>query len=298
MPPPTPPQKLSRRTRLAGATLALSAALAASSGCSRGDRDRPQTGNLLVDVVSPLIDTESPAETARAMFDATDPDRRRRAIVRTADAPWGGDEKYVRLYRMMLGSFDESPDAEGAPDPDPTVQAAAIQALGRHGEPSDAKLIAPRLDSDSTFVRWEAAKALQRLHDPAPPVVRGLIERVTQDEDVDVRLASATALGQYPRPDVFDVLVAALSDEDYSVRHAARGSLATLTGTDQGPEASDWLDWASQHRDDMFAESDTFTYETYQPPRSMFDTLKFWEGSDGPEQHRPDGYDPTTTPAP
>ena len=271
---------------------ALSAAMAATTACSWGDPNRPQTGNLLVDAVAPLIETESPAETARAMFDTTDPDRRRRAIVRTADAPWGGDEKYVRLYRMMLGSFDDAPEPEGAPDPDPTVQAAAIQALGRHGHASDARLIAPRLESDSTFVRWEAAKALQRLHDPATPVVRGLIERVTKDEDVDVRLAAATALGQYPRRDVFDVLVAALSDEEYSVRHAARASLTTLTGTDEGAEASDWVEWASTHRDGLFAGSETFTYETYQPPRSMFDKLKFWESQEQQEEREPAGYAP------
>ncbi len=259
-------------------------------GCRSDRANRPKTGNVLVDLVAPLVGGESPAEVTRAMFDGTNPDRRRYAVVRTANAPWGGDAKYVRLYRMMLGSFDDNPDAEGSPDPDPTVRAAAIQALGRHGEPADAELIAPRLDSDSTFVRWEAAKALQRLHRPSPAVIRPLIERVTRDEDPDVRLASATALGQYPRPDVFDALVAALSDEEYSVRHAARESLTTLTGTDEGAEATAWLDWAAKHRGNLFNAEETFTYRTYQPPRGLIDKLRFWE--DDPNTRRlPEGYD-------
>ena len=89
-------------------------------------------------------------------------------------------------------------------DPDATVRAACIKALGAHGTVDDALLIIPRLKDEAAFVRWQAAKSLQRIHHEQ--AVGPLLDAMKSDEDVDVRMAAADALGQYPRPAVFDAL--------------------------------------------------------------------------------------------
>ena len=71
-------------------------------------------------------------------------------------------------------------------------------------------LVAKSLPSPFRQVRLAAAKALQRLHDPA--VADSMWTRmIDPNEDSDVRAEIAIALGQYPTPAVFNALVAALS---------------------------------------------------------------------------------------
>ncbi len=56
-------------------------------------------------------------------------DDRQLGILLLANAPWGGADVYVRLYRLGL-------DDEGA------VRTAAVRAIGLHGSPDDAARIA------------------------------------------------------------------------------------------------------------------------------------------------------------
>ncbi|MEM8781687.1 MAG: HEAT repeat domain-containing protein [Planctomycetota bacterium] len=239
----------------------------------------PDDQSVLLTLVQGLSGP-TPSQTARQVFDREDPDVRRRAIAMLSAAEWGGESEYLAVYRLILT------------DPDPTVRAACAAALGRHGEPGDALLVGNQLDAEEAFLRWEAAKALRRLHNPV--AVPRLIETLQTDEDPDARMAAAEALGQYHRREVFDALVSALTEPEYGIAHAARGSLHTLTGHDAGSEPRDWRTFAAENPSDLFANARPYTYRGYIAPPGLlqrtWQKAAFWEEPESNEQ-TPEGME-------
>jgi HEAT repeat protein len=217
---------------------------------------------------------QSSAELAADAFDLEDPDKRRRSIIAIANGPHGDKTPYRRLYRKLTT------------DPDPTVRAACARALGMHGHVPGATTLAELLDDESTFVRWEAAKALQRIHNPA--VTQPLIDTLQEDDDADVRMAAAHALGQYAQPAVVDALITGLRDQNYGVVQQTRDSLRTLTGHPGPANAADWLRWVEAHRGELFAQQQRYTYQPYHGPPNWLDRATFWSES-GPRQRIPRG---------
>lgn len=240
-------------------TLAM-ALIAASwlSGCGSGT-----PGQNLNEWMGSILPPK-PGDVARDAVNPYDPDLRRKSLQALGKAAWGGEEPYMRLYRMLVD------------DPDPTVRAAALAALGKHGTQEDIDRVLPYLeyDTDNKIVRWEAAKALQRLHreDAATPLTRSLAD----DEDADVRMACADALGQYHVRPVFQALVGALTDRDYGVVQQSRASLVTLTGQDFGDDGRAWLEWA-KGTDNLFANASTYYYPQFSRPRTTFEKIQFWK---------------------
>ncbi len=230
-------------------------ALATLGGCDTIQSDFSQ----FVDSFS----QPTPAEAAQWAADPNDRENARRGTVLLANAPWGGALPYLRLYRLY---------AEEAPDP--LVRAAALQALGRHGDASDAVLVAKSLESPFRQVRLAAAKSLQRLHDPvvADSIWPRLIDAT---EDPDVRTELAIALGQYQTPAVFQALVAALSQRELAVNIAALDSLRTLTGANLGLDEDAWLRlYASTAT--PFAGGRIYLYPTFVRRLDIWDRLIFW----------------------
>ncbi|MBI1369356.1 MAG: hypothetical protein GC162_11975 [Planctomycetes bacterium] len=204
-----------------------------------------------------------PADVARDAFNVTDPDKRRRSVNLLSNAPFGGEAPYLKTYRLLVD------------DPDPTVRAACLRALGKHGQISDVPAILPYLKDKTSFVRWEAAKALQRLH--SPDAVDPLLTTLHEDDDPDVRTAAANALGQYPEPRVFAALIGALQDEDFTVVTEVVHSLEVLTGQDYGEDGAQWLSW-SQHQDKhLFAGQEAYYYPQFVRPPTIWDKIKFWK---------------------
>jgi HEAT repeat protein len=237
--------------------------LAALTGCESGQGPGEVMAGWFDGLGSP-----PPAQVAADAFDPDDPDKRRESIILLANASWGGEEPYLKAYRELTG------------DPDPTVRAAAVSALGRHGEPADATLLTERLVNDeSKIVRWEAARALQKIHHPE--AIDPLIRALGDDADADVRMTAAQALAQYPRRQVFDALVGALNDENFAVVTAAHESLKTLTGRDLPDRTTAWWQWA-QERENLFADGRPYYYQPYHRPPGMLDRMQFWKDSDAP----------------
>ncbi|MFM1803627.1 MAG: hypothetical protein RL136_506 [Planctomycetota bacterium] len=206
----------------------------------------------------------SPAQAAAWAADPNDRENARRGTILLATAPWGGTEVYLRMYRLY------ATDA-----PDPLVRAAAIQALGRHGATEDASLVARNLESPYRQVRLAAAKALQRLHDPA--VADTIWTRlVNVDEDSDIRTELAISLGQYPTPAVFNALVAALSQRELAVNLAALDSLRTITGKDYGIEEDAWLRHMVTAKPPLL-ESPPYLYPTFVRELDIWDDIAFWD---------------------
>lgn len=215
---------------------------------------------------------KTPRQAAIEMFDQYDPDNRREGTLLISNSTFGGTDIYITAYRDMVEN-----------ERDPLALAVAVRALAKHGEPDDALLIVPLLEHENLQVRWEAAKGLQRLHNPA--VVPALLTTLGKtdipgrdDEEPAVRQAAAIALGQYPEDRVFQGLVAALDARELSVNLAAQHSLETLTGTSQGLDRIDWLTWyqSLDHPSEVFAQQEEYLFPTYVRNRAWWEYIAFW----------------------
>jgi hypothetical protein len=243
----------------------------ALAGCSTAGQDLSELGAALTPT--------TPSEAARMMVDPYDPDDRRKGTVLISNSPFGGADPYVAVYRDMV-----------AHEPDPLARAAAITALGRYGKPSDAPEIATDLSDEQFQVRWEAAKALQRIHNPQ---VVGQLLRVLLDvdEQPDIRVAAAVALGQYAQDRVFQGLVGALDARELAINEASAKSLGTLTGKDLGLDAKAWLEWYNS-TDEPFADQQQYLYPTYQRKETFLEKLAFWSQKTYEQPSPPAGAQP------
>jgi hypothetical protein len=207
----------------------------------------------------------TPPEAGRMMIDQYDANKRREGTILISNAPFGGAPPYLANYRDMV-------DHES----DPIVKAVAIRALARHGEPADALRITPHLSHENFQVRWEAAKGLQRLHNPA---VAGDLIRVLLDESeqADVRIAAAIALGQYPEDRVFHGLLSALDERELAVNAAAERSLNLLTSQSFDMDSLRWLNWYnSVGSSAAFSRQQEYLYPTYWRDETIWEKLAFW----------------------
>ena len=209
----------------------------------------------------------TPSEAARWAVDPTDADKRREGIILLSNAPFGAVEVYVNLYRDSVAN-----------ERDPIVKAAAIQALGKHGAPADALRIMPHLSATNDQLRWSAAKALQRLHNPAvvPELLRTL---ASENENRDVRIAVADALGQYPEDRVVQGLIGGLNARELAINTASERSLQTLTGMSFNLNAADWLAWYGEaiKTNSAFASQRDYLYPTYQRDILWYEHIVFWK---------------------
>ncbi|MEM6552443.1 MAG: HEAT repeat domain-containing protein [Planctomycetota bacterium] len=256
-----------------GLMLLMGVVLLPMTGCT-GRSGYPLVGQIVDVVVTP-----SPREAVLNAYNTFDPDLRRESIDLLSAAPFGGEEQYLKTYRLIID------------DPDPLVTAACLRALGRHGDTRDGPAIIRRLEDESSMVRWAAAEALQRIHLPRT-AVQPLITAVNEDESTDVRRAAAVALGQYEQPVVFDTLVGVLNDADFTVSQAAHQSLVFLTGQAALPvDSRPWLAWAADNRGRLFAGGEAYVYRDYPDLPTFFDWFLFWRGEAPPVLGTPVGLE-------
>jgi hypothetical protein len=208
----------------------------------------------------------TPSEAARDMVDPHDADKRRTGTTLISNSPFGGVDVYVRAYRDMVDN-----------ERDPVVKAMAIRALARHGDPADAMRITPHLHHESVQVRWEAAKGLQRLHNNAavPELLKVLRD---ESEQSDIRIAAATALGQYPQDRVAQGLIDALDARELGVNMAAETALGTLTGQELGLDRTVWYGWYTQAAaaNQAFLGQREYLYPTYYRDDLWWERMMFW----------------------
>ena len=254
--------------RIVGLVTVCAGVLAVAAGCE----------TMRQDISEFSLGSTAPGEAARMMMDTTDPDNRRTGTLLISNSAFGGTDIYVSWYRDSVAS-----------EPNPLVRAVSVSALGRHGMPEDAVPIALCLDDEQFQVRWEAAKALQRLHYPAVvPVLLATLR--DEDEESDIRVASAIALGQYPQDRVFQALVAALNTPLLSINEAARQSLETLTSEDHGLEPAPWLRWYNGVSN-PFAAQQEYLYPTYHREESFLEKMAFWSSRSYEEPAVPTGLE-------
>ena len=212
---------------------------------------------------------KSPIEAARDALDPYNPDLRREGVVLLANAPFGGVEAYLKMYRDYVEN-----------DPDPLVRAAAITALARHGDAKDAMLIAPFLSQEvepNETVRWYAALALQRLHNAE---VIGVLEKSIRDmeETGAIRASVCVALGQYPEDRVVQMLFFALDANELTVNTEAAQSLSMLTGQQFGLDLDAWQTWygSALSKGEAFKDQKEYLFPTYSRDSAWWEYAAFW----------------------
>lgn len=253
----------------------LSLAVAAAvllSGCEAFDNIQPGSDSVLDAFRGP-----SPAVAAELMLDEYDPNNRAIGTTLISNAFFGGEEVYLAVYRDYVD------------DPDRAVRAAAVRALGIHGSPADAVLVAPALGDADSLVRREAARALQRLHNqqaigPLIAVFDTAFDPDTQqfayeEPDEVVRAEAAYALGQYATFPVLSTLITALEDRSLAVNYNALQSLETLTGQNLGYDAAAWNAWRSAATGEggqgVFAARKGYTYPAFERDKKLVEYLPF-----------------------
>ena len=240
-------------------TLALSALALALAGCNMFDNVQPGATSLM----QVFVPQQSPGQAAEMALDEYDPDSRFRGTRLLANAYFGGEDVYIELYE------------DAARDEDSGVRWAGVRALGLHGSPEHVPLIIERLvDEPDRLVRAEAARALQRIHNPdaIDPLLRAMDEEL--EPEPDVRAAAAHALGQYAEPRVVQALISSLNDPALAVNYSTIQALRTLTGQDYGIETRAWLDWFDA-TDDLFAARSTYTYPAFERDKRLLEYLPF-----------------------
>lgn len=228
-------------------------------------------------VLAPLFKQPSPMDAAQWASDPFDADKRARGTALLANAPFGGEEPYLALYREYVN------------DPFVNVRAVAARGLGRHGVPEDVKLLIPLLADKEPSVRLETAWALQRLHNPI--AVEPLVNRLDAANEFEpaVRAAAATALGQYATNRSLQGLIQALADDQLVVTQSAFESLRTLTGNDDLPdEQREWALWAKES-DAPFANQRDFAYPVFHRERRWIDWVPFMPPVPNEPAGRPTG---------
>ncbi|MDX9911347.1 MAG: HEAT repeat domain-containing protein [Phycisphaerales bacterium] len=248
-----------RGPRAAGCLAALALLV---GGCDSLENARG-TNSLLT-----VFSAPPPGEAARWATDPWNADRRAQGTLLLAARPFAGEPVYMALFRDRLG------------DPDGNVRVAAVRAIAAHGEPDIAvDLAGMMLDDPEPLVRLEAAKAMQRLHNPlvVPMLLRAL--RVPSElaperggePDPRVRTEVADALGQYAEARVVNALIESLhEDRRLSVQARAAGSLSTLTGQDFGYDYRTWTAWFATVRE-PFAAQRAYVYPVFDRDRTFFE---------------------------
>jgi HEAT repeat protein len=119
-------------------------------------------------------------------------------LAQVARAPAADEQPLAEVLRQATDDL-----VAGLSDPDFRARLAAVEALEMLGKPAATarvtRALARALGDPVLFVRWAAARTLGKLRYPetADEVVPPLAKLVTCDDDLDVRLASATALERY-----------------------------------------------------------------------------------------------------
>ncbi|MEX0875857.1 MAG: HEAT repeat domain-containing protein [Phycisphaerales bacterium] len=266
------PSKRGSHALLAGSL--LSGAML-GSGCNTFD-DAPRGATSLREVMAPQT---TPGQAAEMATDPYSAENRYRGTTLLSSADFGGAGVYIQLY------------VDGADDPDPSVRAASIRALGRHGDPEHAPLIIRGLADGDDFVRVEAARALQRVHseDAIEPLIRRIEE--ANESNIDVRAAAADALGQYRQKSVVLALIGALRDSRLAVNDRVQHSLMTLTGQNFALDRQAWLDWYNR-TNDLFAGARPYTYPVFSRKKKIIEYFPLVPPPPNETTSTPVGMDP------
>jgi len=161
-------------------------------------------------------------------------------------------------------------DSIARTDTNPMVRCAALRGLARSPRSDDVPTLVKIIRSQETkfddvrpapaVVRWSAAKNLLAIIDrylyaesQRKEIVDCLLERLSKDDDRNVRLVVIDALAYFAEAPIPPALVAAMRVDDYSVQHACEKSLISLTGMSHDHDPDAWSAWLASTPDPFSA---------------------------------------------
>jgi HEAT repeat protein len=122
------------------------------------------------------------------------------------------------------------------------VKMAAVRCLGKLPSPAAVDVLGQALRDSDAVVRAEACRALGRID--APAALQLLADALSQEQDVDAKLAAVRGLGHFQDPRAVQALGSALDDRDPAVQYVAMQSLKNCTGEDLGDDVRRWRELA------------------------------------------------------
>ncbi|MCA9100884.1 MAG: HEAT repeat domain-containing protein [Planctomycetales bacterium] len=157
----------------------------------------------------------------------TDPRRRSEALTfLSAEADELDPAEQQRISARLAAAIDN--------EDDPLIRQQTAVALGGYQTDSAMAGLRTAMADDQPLVRMAACESLGRRAAGGDAASTGAVDLLTSalagDDNIDVRLAAARALGAVDSPRAVDGLVAALSDSDPALRHRAGESLKSATG--------------------------------------------------------------------
>jgi HEAT repeat protein len=123
-------------------------------------------------------------------------------------------------------------------EPDPLVRREIVKTIAEFRTPVAQQALETSLRDSDDAVRVAGCRALGRRADAAS--IGPLASALRADEDIDVRLAAAEALGQVKSPESIQALTVALEDRDPALQYVGVQSMKSITGQDYGPSVEAW----------------------------------------------------------
>lgn len=118
------------------------------------------------------------------------------------------------------------------------VKIAVVATAPKLPPRSALPLLQVALHDPAAAVRAEACRSIAGVE--SPEATELLISSLSTEEDTDVRLAAARALGSFHDPRVIEPLGSLLDDRDPAVQYIAMQSLEQVTGEDGGQDVRQW----------------------------------------------------------
>jgi HEAT repeat protein len=130
-------------------------------------------------------------------------------------------------------------------EPDPLVRQAVIRAIAEYKTPMAQMVLEAGLADQDEMVRVAcceeiAERAVDSDINAQHSSVASLAKTLREDQDEDVRLAAAQALGRMKSPEAIQALTVALDDRDPAMQYVGVQSMKSITGKDYGPNVQTW----------------------------------------------------------
>ena len=168
-----------------------------------------------------------------------DPDLRREAALALGKLRLGG-ESAKEVLAVLAGLLRS--------DGEPLVRSAAAISLGRLGGEESVPALVEGLSDQSPLVRADVCSGLGMTG--AEGAIAPLAGALTLDASVDVRCASARALGNFRELAAWQALVGALGADRNAVQTAAYQALRRSTGQRRLPqEQAAWQKWLAEQEE-------------------------------------------------
>jgi hypothetical protein len=214
--------------------------LAGCTGSSSGHwYERPKTSKQWLDIAleAPNADdrrqgvvglsqsSEGRSDWAMKVYDTiarTDKDTMVRTTAVGAMKPAAGPEQVATLLKILGSQRQRFDDVHPAPGP---LRAAA------------AKVIFTIVD-DQRYTESQREE-----------IVKALLERLSKDDDRNVRLTAIDTLAYFAQQPIPWALVEVLLEEDFALQNAAERALIAMTGVTHRRDAAAWKKWLGSTKD-------------------------------------------------